>query len=373
MTVTSDSGKGSTRQLLELSAGYFVSYVATGMLVKYFTAIRQPPMSELAYLVNNTAGSSILAVTTVLVLGWYRLQSNGPVTMAGLRMPGEYRYIIPSGVCTAVIIPTTTLMYLLPISVMVAMVLMRGSVIIISRAVDAIQIRQGILKKTVFAEENWAVLFAILAVTTNVFFIPIVNALEARGIPAAASLGVSNRDRLGAFDFLSSGPALLIMGSYIVAYAIRIYIMNYYKNTRAAGVKQDNKGFFAVEQIAASLTLLLAGILLFFSQGLFGAGGAIALEFRSAVTHPRWDAVLSGIPWGIVAFFSVFLFMFEGRTATFAGLVNRLVSLVAGTTATLALALFFGQRPPKVQDWVAFAFILVAVGFLSRAEKKRGA
>ena len=88
---------------------------------------------------------------------------------------------------------------------------------------------------------------------------------------------------------------------------------------------------------------------------------------------PRLDAIISGIPWGIVAFFSVFLFMFQGRTATFAGLVNRLVSLVAGTTATLALALFFGQRPPRIQDWVSFGFILVAVGFLSRAEKKRGA
>lgn len=369
----SGPGAGSLRQLFQLSAGYFLFYVATGILIKYFTVIRQPPMSELAYLVNNTIGSSLLAVSVVIALGWYRFQSNGLVSLAGRRLPGEYRYIIPSGVCTAVIIPTTTLMYLLPISVMVAMVLMRGSVIVISRAVDAIQIRQGILRKEVFAEENWAVLFAILAVATSVFFIPIINVLEARGVSAATALGVSDRDRLGAFDFLSSGPALLIMGSYIIAYAIRIYIMNYYKNTRAPGVEQDNKGFFAVEQIAASLTMLVAGALIFFSPGLLGATGPLIDEFRSSITNPRLDAIISGIPWGIVAFFSVFLFMFQGRTATFAGLVNRLVSLVAGTTATLALALFFGQRPPRIQDWVSFGFILVAVGFLSRAEKKRGA
>ena len=47
--------------------------------------------------------------------------------------------------------------------------------------------------------------------------------------------------------------------------------------------------------------------------------------------------MLSGIPYGAVAFFSVFIFMFQGRTATFAGLVNRLTSLIAGTTATLLL------------------------------------
>ncbi|HEX7880634.1 MAG TPA: hypothetical protein VF720_14560 [Candidatus Eisenbacteria bacterium] len=371
MTDATDGKAGSTRQLLQFSAGYFLSYMATGILVKYFTAIRQPPMSELAYLVNNTAGSSLLALGVVLALGWYRLKSNGKCDLLGFTVPVEYRYIIPSGICTAVIIPTTTLMYLLPISVMVAMVLMRGSVIVISRLVDAIQIRQGILKKTVYAEENWAVLFAILAVATNVLFIPVVNALEARGVPAAAMFRISQKDRQGAFDFLSNGAALAIMGSYIIAYAIRIYIMNYYKNTRAPGVPQDNKGFFAVEQIAATVTMFLAALVLFFASGLVGFSGPVVEEFRAAIRSPAWDAVVSGIPWGIVAFFSVFLFMFQGRTATFAGLVNRLVSLLAGTAATLVLALVWGQSPPKPQDWVAFGFILVAVAFLSRAEKKR--
>ena len=63
-----------------------------------------------------------------------------------LEFPSELLYIVPSGICTAVVIPTTTLMYMLPISVMVAMVIMRASVIIISRVVDAIQIHQNILR-----------------------------------------------------------------------------------------------------------------------------------------------------------------------------------------------------------------------------------
>ena len=63
-------------------------------------------------------------------------------------MPVEIPYIIASGVCTAVVVPTTTLMYSFKnISVMVAMVVMRGAVIVIGRVVDEIQIRQGILKK----------------------------------------------------------------------------------------------------------------------------------------------------------------------------------------------------------------------------------
>ena len=81
--------------------------------------------------------------------------------------------------------------------------------------------------------------------------------------------------------------------------------------------------------------------------------------------------MLSGIPYGIIAFFSVFIFMFKGRTATFAGLVNRLTSLLAGTTATLVMFFLFKAKFPSVQDWVSVGFILVAVWFLTRAEKLR--
>jgi hypothetical protein len=75
----------------------------------------------------------------------------------------------------------------------------------------------------------------------------------------------------------------------------------------------------------------------------------------------------------MVAFFSVFIFMFKGRTATFAGLVNRLTSLVAGTTATLLSFFIFGGRFPSMADWASLALIFVAVGFLSIAERKRTA
>ena len=63
--------------------------------------------------------------------------------------------------------------------------------------------------------------------------------------------------------------------------------------------------------------------------------------------------------------------MFKGRTAPFAGLVNRLTSLTAGTTATLILHYMYKMRAPKTEDWVSLVFILVAVGCLTIAEKKR--
>ncbi len=346
-----ETTEGSTGRLIQLCLGYFVFYVITGVTVKYFTGTPGQGMHEIEYLVYNTIGGNFIALAVALILRWYRLKSINYITVGAFKFPQEILYIIPSGICTAVVIPTTTLMYMLPISVMVAMVIMRASVIIISRIVDAVQIRQGILTKHVYAEENYAVVFALLAAAVNVFWVG-----------------------PGDFDFVHSPAAVIILGSYILAYAIRIYIMNYYKNTRPKGMGLDNKGFFAIEQIAATATMLLAGYVLFKSPQWFENVSPQIVLFRNSLTDPRpyWEwAVVAGFAFGLVAFFSVFIFMFKGRTATFAGLVNRLTSLVAGTTATLVLYLGFQGRFPKVQDWVSLVFILIAVWFLSRAEKKR--
>lgn len=329
------SKEGSSERLLELCGGYFFFYVLTGIAVKYFTGIREPPMTQIAYLFNNTLGGNLVALLIVVALGW-------------IRRPGpELWYIIPSGICTAVVIPTTTLMYTLPITVMVAMVIMRGSIIVISRLVDEVQIRQGILKKRVYAQENIAMVFALLAVAVNIL------------APAR-----------GKFEFIGDRAAMTILTAYLIAYTIRIYIMNYYKNTRKPGEKQDNRKFFAYEQIAATGTMALVLAYLLKGPAAQATAGRL-FDLRTAVAAPDLNAILSGIPFGLVAFFSVFIFMFPARTATFSGLVNRLTSLVAGTVSTLLMAFLWKQRWPGLNDWISLLFIGVAVGFLTVAEQRR--
>lgn len=344
---------GSSGRLVQLCAAYFFFYVLTGVTVKYYQG--RPPlpaMNGMQFLAYSTLGGTLLCLGVALSFGWWRLQSNQPVKFLGLTVPGELKYIVPSGVCTAVVIPTTTLMYSLKgISVMVAMVIMRGSVIVISRSVDAIQIRQGILRKKVFVQEDIAVVFAIAAVAVVAFF----------------------AGETGKPSFVRSPVAMTILGAYVTAYFIRIYIMNFYKNTRAPGVKQDNKGFFALEQIAASATLAAVAVALLLAP----SGTEQVEQFQGAVKDPAplwlWATILAGGSFGAVAFFSVFIFMFQGRTATFAGLVNRLTSLLAGTTATLVSWFVFGDRAPKVEDWLSMGLILVAVSFLTIAERRRAA
>ena len=350
------TSEGSTARLVQLCGGYFFFYVLTGLVVKAFTAAPgggAVPMNDIAFLAYNTLGANLTCLLPALALGWYHLKSARTMTVAGVVMPSELLYIIPSGICTAIVIPTTTLMYTLPISVMVAMVIMRASVIVIGRLVDGLQIAQGILHKKVYWEENVAVGFAVLAAS-----------LEIQG------------SRAGGFDFMSSRAAMIILSSYIVAYAIRIYIMNYYKNTRPKGMPLDNRGFFAVEQIAASATMVVLALTVFWAPHFFPRLGDVRqiASFIDAVRIPagNWGwAAASGLAFGVVAFFSVFIFMFKGRTATFTGLVNRLTSLVAGTVATLIGHWLFGSHFPTLMNWVSLGFVMVAVMFLTRAEKKR--
>lgn len=454
---TQKTHEGTTERLLQLSFGYFALYVLTGFLAKYFDKVLG--VGGTTYTVFNTMGSMLIPTGVVLALGWYKFKSTDYTTFLGMRMPREFLYIVPSGICTAVVIPTTTLMYTLPISVMVAMIIMRASIIVISRIIDEAQIRQGILKKKVYWEENIAVVIALGAVALQMLnFKGAAAAAQASGAGAFFSaLFVIDKAN---FDFLGNAAAMTILTFYLIAYTIRIYIMNFYKNTRPKGAIYDTNGFFAIEQVTSFSALLIAGVIYFnvvnkpadrpfvpaaapaaqaviveqperkaltdaaaaaeallvsdaskFSpaqresaEAALASSAALladkkakpedmkiaaasleatakdvkrsfAFQFSNALQNPpsKWGiTMVSGLPFGIAAFFSVFLFMFKGRTATFAGLVNRLTSLIAGTVATLFVFWIIpGQKMPKTEDWIGLVLMFIAIYFIGRSEKKR--
>ncbi len=453
---TQRTHEGTTERLLQLSFSYFGIYVLTGFLAKYFDKVLG--MDGTQYTFYNTIGGMLICNAVVIAWGWYRFKSTDTVKVLGFNMPREFFYIIPSGICTGIVIPTTTLMYTLPISVMVAMIIMRASVIIISRFIDEAQIRQGILKKKVYWEENVAVMIALGAVALQLLNFKGAIALVEQTGNYAAFFGQLFVFDKGSFDFLGNAAAMTILSFYLGAYTIRIYIMNYYKNTRKPGAAYDTKGFFAVEQIASTISLVLAGFIFFqlinrpaelpftpnaepaamaaasperealaasmakaeallttdtskftpanragaeealaaasallkdkkaSPETLKAAAAAVdkpvqevkrtfAYQFTDAARNPtpKWLlAIGAGLVFGFSAFFSVFLFMFKGRTATFAGLVNRLTSLIAGTAATLFVFWFIpGQKPPKAEDWAGLALMFIAIYFIGKAEKKR--
>jgi len=358
---------GSTARLIQYSFLYLILYVIYTVLTKLMQHTYD--LSGTVFTIYNTIGGTLVCVLVVIIWKWYKFQSSNWIKFMGINMPKEFLYIIPSGICTAIIIPTTTLMYTLPISVMVAMIIMRASIIVISRIIDQIQIWQGILKKKVYAEENIGAIFAIFALSIQLFMkIKTDNGIKIEFFKVNP----------GDFDFIKNKAAMTILTFYLVAYTIRLYIMNYYKNTRPKGSVYDMKGFFAIEQIASTITLILIGFLYYyFSKVDFSIpdySKTFAYQFKFAFNNvpDKWFwIVLSGFPFGAAAFFSVFLFMFKGRTATFAGLVNRISSLVAGTFSTIIVVALFGIGKVKSEDWVALIFIFIAIYFMSKAEKKR--
>lgn len=374
MGIFGRSEEGSTQRLIQYSFSYFILYVIYTMLTKVLE--KSYGVGGTVFTVYNTIGGMLICNFVVIAWGWYKFKSSNYTRFLGITMPKEFFYIIPSGICTAIIIPTTTLMYTLPISVMVAMIIMRASIIIISRVIDQVQIWQGILKKKVYLEENIGAVFAILALSIQLF----IKVKIGDGF-----LGIERisffETRPGDFDFVRNAAAMTILTFYLAAYSIRLYIMNYYKNTRPKGAVYDTKGFFAIEQISSTLFIVIAGFIYYYfarvDLSLPDYTKTFAYQFKSAFDNipDKWlMIVLSGLPFGAAAFFSVFLFMFKGRTATFAGLVNRISSLIAGTASTLLVYAFFkdmGFKPPKPEDWIALVFIFIAIYFLSKAEKKR--
>lgn len=325
--------------LLLMVAWYFATYVLTGICPKIFTGglFGVAVVSQLQFAYFSACGGNMVASILPLSLKWGRLKK--------FRAAEYFTYLIPAGIATAIIIVTTTLMYSFStkdfkLSVMVAVVIMRGSVIAIGRIVDAIQSWQGILNKKVTKEENIAFVIALLAVATAVF----------------------QPGRPGEVPFYHHLPAIITLGLYVGAYFLRIYIQNWYKNMS----RGPNEAYLAAEQGIAGVTILAIVMIVAFSS----TGIPQIQEVREGIRNPNWLAVLGGMPFGLAAVPSVLIMMYKGGTATFNVLVNRLTSLIAGTVATLLLVPVLGKWPGP-WDWVSFAMILMAVRYLVKAERAR--
>lgn len=337
--------KNNYGYLLLLCLGYFSGYVIFGTFLKWLLDHRPgfPNMAGMEVLFNTTVGGIAICLGVVLFFWWPgRLKSTQPRIFGG-RLPGEYAWLIPSGICTGFVIPTTTLMYTFGYSVMVAMVLMRSALIIASRVVDAILIRQGHLEKKVYWQEDAAVAAAVAALGMVLF--------------------AAGKDD---FQFFKSPAAMITMAIYIVPYSLRIYILSRFKT------KIDHKAIFGIEQIVASTVVFLvsaAVIALFY----FGWQSPQVVDFSAGFRHPSLIAILIGVPYGFGAFFSVFLYLYKGGTATFNITLNRMTSLIAGTTATLLFWLVFDGKPVKAHQWMALAIVFVAIGFLAWASFRRQA
>lgn len=335
--------KDWTQKLWLLGTWLFLGYVGTGIAPRIFTqGLGGVEMvSQNQYAVFSTAGGVAVAMLIVLGLGWLRHFKR--------TIPGEVPMIGVSGFGTAVVIITTTLLYSFKgVSVMVAQVFMRGSVIILMLGIDWIMLWRGLSTTKITRNQYKGVAFALAAIACAIF-------APARALKAGQH----------AATFVEVLPTLL---AYIfLGYAPRLFVQQYWKHKKGPAA-QDNRGFFAVEQLFAVATFAIVTAYLLVSD----SSDPRVVDAQKAISNWNWSAMGSGIFFGLVAVPSVFLMMLKGRTGTFGALLNRVTTLIAGTISTCALAmLFVEQNWPTVYDWVSFGLLLLALHYVGKAAAEK--
>ena len=305
-----------------LALGYFVFYVPYSFLIKIVTNRFWPGLDETVSGFRLLPGV-VMAVAILLPLiityqGWWKYVSRRPRVL-----------VILSGLGTAIIIGTTTLNFTFTgVSILFALLLMRGGVLIIAPMVDLLYRRRV----------RWFSWVA-LGFTVPALLVALVDVNNYSLTPLAA----------------------LTIGAYLAGYLLRIPCV-----TSVAKVQDDEAThrYFVEEAVAAIFFLLLIPVLV----ALFVQGGPISelrqgfLDLRGGgVTVP---ALLIGALYASLYCFGTLIYL-DCRENTFCIPLNRSSSLLAGVASSFALALLFGLAAPSEAQLASAAMIVVALLFLS--------
>lgn len=312
--------------------GYFACYVPYSLMVKLLSkgllpALNGQSLSGFTLLPMSVSASAVGMVIFLIATRWWKFAAHSKIM--GVNLPHPTRWTFLSGLCTAMIIGTTTLAYTFEgVSIVFAMLLMRGGVLIIAPIVDA-------LSKRHVRWFSWAGLACALCallvslVDTDSYTIPFLCAID--------------------------------IAIYLASYFIRLRFMS---RLAKSSVTHANRKYFAEEQMVAApaLVLILAII------AVFGSG-EMAQTIRAGFTAHWGMPYFAAIIWvGIFSqgtgIFGSLVFL-DRRENTFCVPVNRSSSIIAGVIATLALTFFFDQRAPRATQFIGAAIIILAVLFLS--------
>lgn len=314
--------------------GYFAAYAPYSALAKALSSgSLGPALDGFVVLPLAVAASTVGMVVFLTATGWWRAATR--TTLLGFSLPTPTKLTVLSGTCTAVILLTTTMAYTFSgMSIVFAMLLMRGGVLLIAPIVDVVSGR------TMQTRSKVALLLTLAALIT-----------------AWAEKG----------GFALTTPAAIDIGLYLAAYFVRLRLMS----RAAKSIQQsDNRRFFVEEQLVAtplSLTVLALWAAL-------GASGP-ALDLTRGFTG-LWSTALPAVGVILVIGFlsqltGVFggLILLDRRENSFCVPVNRASSVMAGVVATLALQALGLGRGISVWELAGAGFIIAAIVTLSLPKK----
>jgi len=322
-----------------LCFGYFASYVPYSMMTKMITkglvlglggrGLTGFEIQPLAVL-----GSFVAMYAFISLAGWWKHATHSKVF--GISIPRPQWYTFVAGICTAGQIITTTLAYTFDgISIVFAMLLMRGGVLMMAPIVDLIVKKR---QRHIYWPSFVAAVLAMAA---------LIVAFAGRGGTAMTVLASIN------------------IGLYLLGYFFRLAFMSRWAKSDD---QIERKRYFTEEQMVAN-PLLFAAL---FVIGLFGIGsgaetipgqiwtGFTELPFQGFFVYIFMLGVFS---YGTGLFGS--LIYLDKRENTFTVPANRSASIIAGVIATYLLAIFFGQRLPGANEIAGAAIIIAAIAFLA--------
>jgi drug/metabolite transporter (DMT)-like permease len=323
--------------------GYFACYVPYSALTKALSDGLLPGLARVpgfAILPVSSLASMLAMVTFITAMGWWKYA--GRARVAGVSFPWPSWWTFFSGLGTATVIVTTTLAYTFSgVSIVLMMLLLRGGVLVMAPLVDALARRRV----------RW---FSWLALGLSL-----------------AALVVTFVARAG---FAITLGAALDVTFYLLAYFVRLRFMS--RHAKSDDANATRRYFVEEQMIGTPAVVLTLGVLAL--VGPAKLSGPLVYGFTSL---PPATLVLVALVGLLSQGTGVFggLVLLDKRENSFSVPVNRASSLLAGTAASLLLAMAFGARAPSWDEFVGAGLLVVAVLVLSvpgvlraRATRRRG-
>ncbi|MBV9957328.1 MAG: hypothetical protein JO360_02870 [Acidobacteria bacterium] len=314
-----------------LALGYFSFYAPYCALIKATTAGYLPgtgdPVKGFRLLPPAAIATAVVLLASTTIFGWWKYAGRRQLFGVSVIWPG--RLVLLSGFGTAIIIGTTTLAYTFTgISILFALLLMRGGVLLIAPFVDFIFGRRVRWFSWVALALSLAALFLALADVRN---------------------------------YRMTLVAGLTIGSYLAGYLLRLPCIN---KLAKSNESETTYRYLVGEIVVATVVLVTLPAIL----AVIGRG-SMMLELREGFTvFFSGIATLHGLMIGAL-YAGLYLFgtliYLDARENTFCLPLNRGSSLLAGILATYVLSVLFAEPSPSLVQLTSSGLIIVALLVLS--------
>jgi len=314
-----------------LAAGYFLFYAPYAAFIKITTTGLWPgvngQISGFRLLPAVVMSTAVVLPVIVSLAGWW--PHAGRRQIFGFGVPFPRPLVFLSGLGTAIIIGTTTLIFTFPgVSIVFALLLMRGGVLIMGPIVDRV------FKRRV----RWFSWVAFAVVVPAVL---------------VAVADVKNYR-------LSLVTAAIIV-AYLSGYLLRIPCAT--KLAKSADTTTNYRYFVEEQMVAVFFLVAIPAVFALIGHGeiMMELRSGFTGVFTSGITIP---GIIIGALYACLYCFGTLIYL-DCRENTYCIPLNRGSSLLAGFAASYALAVPFGQKPPSVAQIGSAGLLVIALLVLS--------